>query len=375
MSVDSDAFRLFVENVGDYAIYMLDPEGRVATWNRGAERIKGYSAAEIVGQHFSRFYPPEEVAEGKPERELQEAARWGQIVGEGWRVRKDASRFWASVVLTAVHSPEGQLLGFGKVTRDLSEHRKAEQGRLAVAAREEGVRAREELLVIAAHELRNPIAALQLNANLLHRLAETGDGGNPEQLAARVKRLQHSATRLSRLIDAVLRVAILLEPREIELDRRALELRALVAVVVDDHRADAASAGCAVDVEPGPPVVVLGDRALVEVAVGNLLANAFKYGAKQPVTVRVELRGERALLSIHDRGMGIPADRELTLFDRFSRGVSTRQYGGLGLGLWTVRAIAEAHGGGVRVTSEAGEGSTFEIDLPAVQPHPVERAG
>ena len=371
--MDSDALRLFVESVGDYAIFMLDPEGRVATWNRGAERINGYTAAEIVGQHFSRFYPAEDVAAGKPGRELEETARRGRIEDEGWRVRKDGSRFWASVVIAAVRSPEGELMGFGKVTRDLSEHRKAEQGRVAMAAREEGVRAREELLVIAAHELRNPIAALQLNANLVRRLAEAGDRGGTGGLAERVKRLQHSATRLSRLIDAVLRVAILLEPREIELDRRALELRALVGAVVEDHRPDAASAGCAVHIEPGPPVVVLGDRALVEVAVANLLANAFKYGAKQPVTLRVELRGERAILSVHDRGMGIPADREVNLFDRFSRGVSTRQYGGLGLGLWTVRAIAEAHGGGVRVTSQAGEGSTFEVDLPAIQPSPAER--
>jgi len=378
--MESDAFRLFVESVADYAIFMLDPAGRIATWNRGAERIKGYSASEIVGQHFSLFYLPEDIAAGKPGWELEEAAREGRVEDEGWRVRKDGTRFWASIIITAVRSAKGELLGFGKVTRDLSQSKRAEQERLAVAARDEGLRAREELLVIAAHELRNPIAALQLNADLVCRLAERrdrGDGGDhQERLADRVRHLHHSATRLSRLIDAVLRVAILLEPREIKLDRRALELRALVGAVIEDNRADAASAGCAVEVEPGLPVVAVGDRALLEVAVGNLLANALKYGPKQPVTLRVELRGERAILSVRDRGSGIPAERQAGLFDRFSRGgVSTRQYGGLGLGLWTVRAIAEAHGGAVRVASQAGEGSTFEVDLPAAQASSVARTG
>ncbi len=374
--MDDDAFRLFVESVADYAIFMLDSAGRIATWNHGAERIKGYAAADVVGQPFSLFYLPEDVAAGKPDRDLEEAAREGRLEEEGWRVRKDGSRFWASIIISAVRSARGELLGFGKVTRDLSQSKRAEQERLAVAARDEGLRAREELLVITAHELRNPIAALQLNADLVRRLAERGDARGPERLADRVRHLHHSATRLSRLVDAVLRVAILLEPRELDLDRRDLELRALVGAVVEDHRADAAAAGCTVEVEQGPPVVAVGDRALVEVAVGNLLANAFKYGPKQPVTLRVELRDERAILSIRDRGTGIPAERQAGLFDRFRRGgISTRQYGGLGLGLWTVRAIAEAHGGAVRLVSQAGEGSTFEVDLPAAQASSVARTG
>src|SRR5205807_8151859 len=121
-----DLFRLMVENVKDYAIFMLDAGGRVATWNAGAERIKGYSAKEIIGQHFSRFYPPEDVQARKPERELQVAAAEGQWAEEGWRVRKDGSRFWASVVMTALRDADGALLGFGKLTRDVTERRRVE---------------------------------------------------------------------------------------------------------------------------------------------------------------------------------------------------------------------------------------------------------
>jgi PAS domain S-box-containing protein len=361
--VSEEALRFFIENVPDYAIFMLDPEGRVATWNAGAERIKGWAADEIVGQHFSRFYPAEDVARGKPAAELEIASREGSYEDEGWRVRKDGSLFWASVVINAVRSPQGELLGFGKVTRDLTQRRKMEERRLALAAREEGLRAREELLVVTAHELRTPIAALQLHAELVRRAVER-EGAPGERFIERVKRLQHSATRLSRLVDAVLRVATL-EPRQVVLERRTLDLREVVERVIQEHGADIASAGCEVGLEAGPPAVVTGDRPLLDVLVTNLLANALKYGARQPVSFRVELHGDRATITVADRGIGIAAERQPTLFGRFSRGVSSRHYGGLGLGLWTVRTIAEAHGGAVRVSSQAGRGATFEVELPA----------
>ncbi|GEJ55730.1 PAS domain-containing sensor histidine kinase [Anaeromyxobacter diazotrophicus] len=357
------ALQLFVESVRDYALFMLDPGGRIATWNAGAERMKGWRAEEIVGQHFSAFYPAEEIARGKPEHELEVAAREGRFEDEGWRLRKDGSRFWANVVITAVRTREGELIGFGKVTRDLTQRKRAEEDRLAMVAQEEGLRAREELLVVAAHELRTPIAALQLHADLVRRTAER-EGVTNDRLVDRLARLQHSATRLSRLVDAVLRVATL-EPGRIELARQRLDLRALVERVVEEHRAEIATAGCAVRLEPGPPAVVSGDRHLLQVLLENLLANALKYGDRQPIQLRVAARGGRAAVSITDRGIGIAAERLPALFDRFSRAAAPRHYGGLGLGLWTVRAIAEAHGGSVRVASEAGHGATFEVELPA----------
>ena len=133
-SAQEEGFRLLVESVKDYAIFMLDPGGHVATWNAGAERIKGYKADEIIGKHFSIFYPPEDVAAGKPERELEIAAREGRFEDEGWRVRKDGSRFWANVIITALRDPQGDLVGFAKVTRDLTERRQAEETRRALAA-------------------------------------------------------------------------------------------------------------------------------------------------------------------------------------------------------------------------------------------------
>jgi PAS domain S-box-containing protein len=363
---DDSVFQLFVESVREYAIFMLDPRGYVTTWNAGAERMKSWRADEIIGQHFSVFFPPEEVARGKPDYELEHAAREGRFEDEGWRVRKDGTQFWADVVITAIRTPAGQLVGFGKVTRDLTQRKKAEDERLALAAREEGVRVREELLVIAAHELRTPIAALQLHADLVRRAVDR-EGGPGEHLGARVRRLQHSATRLSRLVDAVLRVAAL-EPDKISLERRRLELRELVEGVIEDHAPDIASAGCSALLEPGAPVELDGDRGLLEVLVANLLTNALKYGARQPVSLQISSSAGRASVKVTDHGIGIDAERLPTLFTRFSRAVSPRHYGGLGLGLWTVRTIAEAHGGSVRATSEIGRGATFEVELPAAMP-------
>lgn len=367
---DEGMLQLFVDSVRDYAIFLIDTEGRVATWNKGAERMKGWLADEIIGQHFSIFYPPEERAHGTPRRALEHAARDGRSEDEGWRVRKDGTLFWADVVITAVRKPTGELLGFVKVTRDLTRRKKAEEERLALAAREEGVRAREELLVIAAHELRTPIAALQLHADLVRRAADR-EGAASEHVGDRIRRLQHAATRLSRLVDAVLRVATL-EPQQIALERRRIELRELIEHVVREHAADIASSGSTVLLEPGPPAEVSGDRGLLEVLVANLLANALKYGARQPVSFRVVGRGDRASITVVDRGIGIAAERQPALFSRFSRAVSSRHYGGLGLGLWTVRTIAEAHGGSARVTSEAGLGSTFDVDLPTAEGAPAQ---
>src|SRR5215471_1792949 len=151
-------FRLFIEAVKDYAIYVLDPSGRVNSWNAGAQRIKGYRSEEIVGQHFSRFYPPEEIAAGKPERQLETAAREGKVEDEGWRVRKDGSRFWANAVITAIRDEHGKLAGFVKVTRDFTEKMRTQEAlqqansRLAAEVAER--KSAEQRLAISEKSLR-----------------------------------------------------------------------------------------------------------------------------------------------------------------------------------------------------------------------------
>src|SRR3954453_11972567 len=146
-----ERLRLMIESVQDYAIFMLDPDGRVMSWNLGAERIKGYTAREIIGQHFSVFYSSEDLANGKPARELETAQRDGRVEDEGWRVRRDRSQFWANVVITALYDTSGKLQGFAKITRDMTERRRIEQ--LQIADKQ-----KNEFLATLAHELRNPLA-------------------------------------------------------------------------------------------------------------------------------------------------------------------------------------------------------------------------
>ena len=196
-------FRLLVEAVKDYAIFMLDPSGRVVTWNAGAQRIKGYDAREIIGQHFSQFYPAEDVRAGKCERELEGAARDGRFEDEGWRVRKDGTRFWANVVITALRAENGELVGFAKVTRDLTERRRLEQEQLRLGKAEEAIRLRDEFLSLAAHELKTPLTVLQMQLDTLSdRMDQSG-----QRVATKLQRAAQSSERLANLVESLLDVS------------------------------------------------------------------------------------------------------------------------------------------------------------------------
>src|SRR5712692_6079290 len=199
LRLSEERFRLMVESIKDYAIFMLDPHGRIASWNLGAERIKQYRAAEILGRHLSVFYPEEEVVAGKCERELEVAEREGRFEDEGWRVRKDGSRFWANVIITAMREPSGELIGFAKVTRDLTERRRLEEEKVRLAQAQEAIRLRDEFLSIASHELKTPLTALQLQLQSVHEKVKALD----EALASRVERAYRGGVRLSDLIEAL----------------------------------------------------------------------------------------------------------------------------------------------------------------------------
>lgn len=271
-------------------------------------------------------------------------------------MRKDGTLFWASVVITALRDSKGRLIGFAKVTRDLTERRRQDELR-------DTLRARDEFLSVASHELRTPVSALQLQ---LESLCEVVHDPAPERsvdLGARLDRAVHSASRLARLVEALLDVSRI-ATGQFELDLAPLDMREVVSQAIDHLRAEAARAGCDIRLDlPAQPALGRWDRVRVEQMVFNIVTNAMKFGRGKPIEVSVVPSGERMTIAIRDHGIGIAAEDRERIFDRFERAVTSRHYGGLGLGLYITKQIAAAHGGSVGATS-AGEGTVFSIDLP-----------
>jgi len=360
-------FRLMVESVVDYAIYMLDAEGRVASWNAGAERIKGYRADEIIGEHLSRFYLPEDVAAGKPRRELEVAAREGRLAEEGWRVRKDGSTFWASVMLSAVHDESGKLIGFAKVTRDLTERKRVEAE--LVRAKTEAERASEsksQFLANMSHELRTPLNSLLILARLLADNA----GGRLD-----AKQVRFAQTIYASGMDLLGLINDLLDLAKIEAGAMtALHMApARLADLRDDmertfrEMAREKKLEFAVELAPGLPETIRTDATRVKQVLKNLIANAFKFTRQGNVRLRIAPYGPKAVaFVVSDTGIGIAPDKQRLIFEAFQQadGSTSRQYGGTGLGLSISRELTRLLGGELEVSSEPGSGSTFTLVLP-----------
>jgi PAS domain S-box-containing protein len=366
----NELLRAIVQSVRDYAIFALDATGHIATWNPGAEAIKGWRADEIIGQHFSVFYPRDDVLAGKPDAELRAAAEFGRFEDEGWRLRRDGSRFWANVVITALRTPDGGLRGFAKVTRDFTERRAAEEtARRLVAetaarhAAQEAVAARDDFLAVAGHELRTPLTALLFHADTLARAGT----GLPPEAAARASKVARSARRIALLVDELLDVTRISVGR-LSLEREAVDLSELAREVVARNAEPAALAGSPLRLEAPRPIHGSWDPGRIEQIADALVANALKYGRGRPIEIRVEEDGGVARLVVRDHGIGIAEEDQARIFERFERAASVRHYGGLGLGLWIVRQVVEAHGGRIAVASVLGQGSTFTVELPTAPP-------
>jgi PAS domain S-box-containing protein len=356
--------RLLIGSIRDYAIFMLDPDGRVATWNRGAEDINGYRPDEIIGRHFSIFYPPAEVASGKCERELAIAATAGRFEEEDWRLRKDGSRFWAGVVISAIRDEQQTLLGYAKITRDLTERRQLEEERLLLAQTEEAVRLRDEFLSIASHELKTPLTSLQLQLSGMQRAfrKQPPDPSSLPRLTQRIDVLDREVERIVKLVDDLLDVSRAASGH-LHLDLEQVNLAGVVRQVAERFEPDLLRAGCALTLTLDDSVEGRWDRLRLDQVVSNFLTNAIKYGPGQPITIDVSLRDGAARLAVRDRGIGIERADQARIFDRFTRAVPVVNYGG-GLGLWIVRVIVEALGGSIAVVSEPGQGAEFTALLP-----------
>jgi len=367
-----DQFALLVSSVVDYAIFMLDAAGVVVTWNEGAQRIKGYHADEIIGRHFSVFYPTEDARNRKPDWELEVARREGRYEEEGWRVRKDGTRFWASVVITALRDETGRLRGFGKVTRDLTERRAREIQRNVEREREamqlrahadrmaDLERTKTEFLNIASHELRDPLTVIRGYNSMLE------DGSIPaEQIPALARILEAKLAQMDVLIEQMLETARL-EQDGLDLFRETFDLRGIAQEQVDVFRPLARGRALVMSGDVGT-LPVEGDRAKIGTIVSNLLDNAMKYSPDRgEICVTTGCRDGHAFVSVRDEGIGIAPEHLPALFTRFGR-LPTEEnvrIPGTGLGLYLCQQIAQRHRGDITVQSRAGVGSEFALALP-----------
>lgn len=367
LSESERRFRMMVESVVDYAIVMLNGDGRVASWNAGAQRIHGYGADEIVGQHLSRFYSREDVARGKPELELREASAEGRFEEEGWRVRRDGSTFWASVVVTAVRDDGGRLLGFAKITRDLTERNRVEAELIrAKVAAEKASEAKSQFLANMSHELRTPLNSLLILARLLADNAEAN---------LTPKQVQFAQTILGSGIDLLALINDLLDLAKIEsgaitrlnvaparLAEVAEELERSFRQLALDRRIE-----FRISLDPALPMLIHTDIARLKQVLKNLLANAFKFTKEGSVSLSIgPSRPGWVAFAVADTGIGIPPNKQLLIFEAFQQadGSTSRQYGGTGLGLSISRELTRLLGGELRLESAPGRGSTFTLYMP-----------
>ena len=384
-----EGFRLMVESVTDYAIVMLDPGGLVVSWNTGAERIEGYLAEEIVGQHFSQFYPREDVDSGKPRHDLEVAAAKGRFADEGWRVRKDGSTFWANVVFTAIRDQAGNARGFAKLTQDLTGRKQAEAAQKqldqalqeknvelerAKAAAEKANLAKSDFLSSMSHELRSPLNAILGFAQLIN-----SDSPRPTvSQTASIDQILHAGWYLLELINEILDLA------QIESGKLALSLEpTLLAEVMFECQAmiePQAQKRCIKMTFPPSdvPCFVDADRTRLKQVFINLLSNAIKYNQANG-TVMVDCAPtspDRIRVSVKDTGAGLPPDMLMQLFQPFNRlGQERSTEEGTGIGLVMSKRLVELMGGAIGVESTAGLGSVFWFELNlAAAPLAVELA-
>lgn len=368
LRASEERFRLLVEGVRDYAIFMLDPTGNIISWNRGAKAIIGYRPEEIMGRHFSIFYPAADVTDGKPAWELEIATREGKYEEEGWRVRQDGSCFWSSVLITAIRTPDGNLLGFAKVTRDLTERRAAQERLIADARRiaqvEAANRTKSEFLTAMSHELRTPINATLGYADLLDLEVA---GPLTDQQREYVGRVRGSQEHLLHIITDLLNYSRI-EAGRIEFELTEVSLDSVVERVRPMVEPQASAKHIDISFQPMPDApTATADRSRTEQIVLNLLGNAVKFtpgGGRIDITTG---RTERmATLTVADTGPGVPPEQQNAIFEPFVQIGRTLSSGheGTGLGLAISRDLARAMGGDVTVHSTDRGGASFTLALP-----------
>jgi PAS domain S-box-containing protein len=360
-------YRLLIEGVSDYAIYSLDRNGNITSWNTGAQRIKRYSAEEIIGKHFSQFYTPEDAEAGLPAKVLEIAATTGHFEGEGWRVRKDGSRFWSSVVITPLRDESGEIVGYSKITRDVTDRMRlqekiqqhADQLELRVAERERTNAELEAFSYSVSHDLRSPLRAIEGFTDIV--LTDFGKQ-LPAQVIELLQNVVQSATRMNRLVEDLLNYSRLIR---IGIESAPVNVAAAVKAAIeqiDEAQRDK------IKVSVDASFEVSANLSTLTQAVFNLVNNGLKFyppGQTPHVEVTARHDGHNIVIEVCDQGIGIAPQHLERIFQVFERLHTIEAYPGTGIGLAIVKRGISRLGGKVWVESTPGKGSRFYISLPA----------
>jgi PAS domain S-box-containing protein len=363
-------FRLLIENITDYAIFMIDPQGRVASWNNGAQHLLGYSTQEIVGEPTERFFADESSA---LYREMDEARSTGRATSTGWRMRKDGTQLFVEGVLTAVRDERGQLLGYSKLMKDVTEKRRIEVEREQLlqserAARSEAERSgrmKDEFLATLSHELRTPLSAILGWSQVLGQ----ANGANSE-IRDGLKVIERNARAQAQIIEDLLDMSAIISGK-VRLEIKRVELASVVEASMHAVRPAAVAKGVELRAAiEARATEVNGDANRLQQVFWNLLSNAVKFTPKGGrVSVTLRQTNSHFEIVIADSGEGIDGAFLPHVFERFRQAdaSTSRRHGGLGLGLSIAKQLVELHGGSVSAASDgAGKGSTFAVILPVM---------
>jgi len=356
-----ERYHKMVEEVEDYAILLLDRDGRIMNWNKGAEKIKGYKESEIIGCNFRIFYRPEDQQRQLPQKLIEQARSTGKAIHEGWRVRKDGTTFWGSVVLTALHDDSNNVIGFSKVTRDLTE-RKVAEDKIKQYAKELEAQNRDlqQFAYAAAHDMKEPLRKVQFyTSSLLESIGVT----LPQKEKSYLERTVDAAHRMQGLIEDLLtytRISGAVPPFE------NVPLNIILTEVLSTYQETITELN--VQIEIGDLPVVPGITFQLRQLLDNLIGNALKYYDKNKtphIIIRSIPDNGKHKITVQDNGIGFEPKNCKKIFEMFERLHGRESYPGTGIGLALCQRIVHNHQGSITATAQVGEGATFTITLPA----------